>query len=279
MFFRSIRIVLIGFIIFLVILIAGGLVLRKKFIGPVLMYHYVIDTDKAKKDKRILKPQSLEDQLRFLKVNDYNIISVEEYAKLLKANQPIPRNTAVLTFDDGHLDNYTNAYPLLKKYSIPATMYVIVEDISRPGFMTKEQIIEMSKSGLITIGSHALHGEHLPTITDEEELRREIYDSKQRLEVLLGKPVNCFSYPIGGFNKKIREMVIDAGYTCAVTTSPGLDYPNNDPYAIKRVRISESSSNIFVFWFESSGMYKYILEKRKKYELARNKREQVDDYD
>ena len=257
-------------IIFCVILIAGGLYLRAHYIGPVLMYHYVVDTPQAKKDKRIIKPRSLEQQLRFLKENQYNVIGINEYAKLLKENQFIPRNTVVITFDDGHLDNYTYAYSLLKKYNLPAAMYVIVDEISQSGYMTREQLIEMSDSGLVTIGSHGLKGEHLPSM-QEDQYRKEIYDSKKKLEAILQKPVESFSYPIGGFNEHIRRMVIDAGYRCAVATSPGVDYPNNDIFAIKRIRISESSSNLFVFWFETSGLYKYILEKRKAYEIKRKK--------
>lgn len=271
MLYKIVRAAAVFCIVFFVAVIAGGLFLRSKYITPVLMYHYVLDTEKAKKDKRIVSPRALEAQLRFLKENEYRVIPLEEFATLVREKQPIPRNTVVLTFDDGHLDNYTNAYPLLKKYHLPATMFVIVNAISEPDFMTKEQLIEMSGSGLITIGSHALHGEHLPSISDEEALRKEIYDSKRILEALLHKPVRCFSYPVGGLNEKIRAMVIDAGYACAVSTSPGVDYPNDDPFAIKRVRISEGSKNMFVFWFETSGLYKYILEKRKKYEIAHDK--------
>ena len=273
MIYRIVRSAVMCCVLFFVIVIAGGVFLRSKYITPVLMYHYVLDTEAAKKDKRIVSAQALEVQLRFLKENEYNIIPLEEFATLLRGKRPIPRNTVVLTFDDGHLDNYTNAYPLLKKYNLPATMFVIVDAISEPNFMTKEQLVEMSNSGLITIGSHTFHHSHLPTMSDEGALQREIYDSKQILETLLRKPVRCFSYPIGGFNEKIRAMVIDAGYQCAVSTSPGVDYPNDDPFAIKRVRISEGSKNLLVFWFETSGLYKYTLEKRKKYEVEHKKKE------
>jgi len=265
---KIVKTLIVFFIIFLFLLVGFGLFLRLRYIRPVLMYHYVLDTEKAKKDKRIITPNTLEAQLHFLKVNDYNVIPLEEFAQMLKENKGIPRNTVVLTFDDGHLDNYENAYPLLKKYNMPATMFVIVNSLSEPNFVTHEQIKEMSDSGLITIGSHALSGEHLPSITEDAELKEEIYDSKRKLEEILGKRVNFFSYPIGGFNENIREMVIDAGYEAAVATSPGVDYSNSDPFAIKRVRISESSNNLFVFWFESSGLYKSILEMRKKHELS-----------
>ncbi|MBL7196506.1 MAG: polysaccharide deacetylase family protein [Candidatus Omnitrophica bacterium] len=271
--FKIVKVTSMLFILFLLLILGFGLFLRYIYINPVLMYHYIVDTDLAKKDKRIVTPQTFEQQMHFLKVNDYNVISLEEFAKFLKHKKRIPRNTVVLTFDDGYLDNYENAYPILKKYDLKATMFVIVDSLSNPNFMTKEQIKEMSNSGLITIGSHTLGERHLPSIADEDELKKEIYDSKKKLEAILNKPVNCFSYPIGGFNKKIRQMVIDAGYTVAVSTSPGLCYSNDDPFAIKRVRISENSKNLFVFWFESSGLYKGILEIRKDYETRRKNKD------
>ncbi|MFC1754569.1 polysaccharide deacetylase family protein [Thermoproteota archaeon] len=262
---RIVKVLSVVCILALFLAIGLGFFLKSKYVGPVLMYHYVLDSQKAKKDRRIVTPNSLESQLNFLKTNNYNVIPLEEFATLVREKKDIPNNTVVLTFDDGHLDNYTNAYPILKKYGLPATMFIIVEDLSTPGSVTKDQIREMSDSGLITIGSHALHGEHLPSMSDESELKKEIYDSKESLEKILGKPVNCFSYPIGGFTEKIREMVINAGYTAAVATSPGVDYPDDDVFAIKRVRISESSKNLFIFWFASSGLYRYILSARKKF--------------
>jgi peptidoglycan/xylan/chitin deacetylase (PgdA/CDA1 family) len=264
--FRLVKSLSIFIISILVFLFGLGLFFRYIYINPVLMYHYIVDTDLAKKDKRIVTPLTFERQMRFLKVNGYNVISLEEFSGYLKAKKSIPKNTVVITFDDGHLDNYTNAFPILKKYGLKAAMFVIVDSLGSQNFMTKDQIIEISESGLITIGSHTLGERHLPSIDSEEELRKEIFDSKYKLERILNKPVNCFSYPIGGFNEKIRQMVIDAGYLVAVSTSPGLSYPDDDIFAIKRVRISEGAKNLFVFWFESSGLYKGILEIRKNYE-------------
>jgi len=273
MMLRVIKVISILLIVFLSLVLLLGLYLRTKYLNPVSMYHYVVeDSALAKKDKRVVTVKSFDRQMRFLKVNNYNVISLEELVGLIKTNSKIPNKTVVITFDDGHLDNYTNAYPILKKYNLPATMFVIVDYLSSPNFITKEQIKEMSDSGLVIIGSHTLTEKYLPKIKDEAILKKEIFESKRKLELILGKPVNCFSYPIGGFNEKIRQMVIDAGYGVAVATSPGLNYPNDDTFAIKRVRISESSKNLFIFWFEISGTYKHLLELRKNNEQLRYKK-------
>lgn len=270
--FKIVRIIIVCIGVLLFTIVGFGLVLRSHYIHPILMYHYVLDTQEARHDRRIVRPQTLESQLRFLKANRCQVIPLEKLGALLHDKKKISKNTIVITFDDGHLDNYTNAYPLLKKYNMPATMFIIVDAIGKPGFVTKEQLREMDESGLITIASHSLNGEHLPSLRDKQALWKEVYDSKKRLEAIIGKPVNCFSYPIGGFTEEIRGMVIDAGYSAAVATSPGVDYPDDDVFALKRIRISESSKNTFIFWFESSGLYRYILSLRKKYELQKKSR-------
>ena len=227
------------------------------------MYHYVQDSSIVEHDKRYIRPLTFDKQMKFLKDHKYNVIPLEEFANSLKEKKPMPRDTIVITFDDGHIDNYQYAYPILRKYNLPATMFIITGEIGKENFLTLEQIKEMSDSGLITIGSHTVSHKHLPSLQDKERIRKEIILSKQVLEAIIKKRVNCFSYPIGGFNEEIRQMVIGAGYTIAVATSPGLNYPQDDPFAIKRVRISESSSNLFTFWFEASGLYKHLLELRK----------------
>jgi peptidoglycan/xylan/chitin deacetylase (PgdA/CDA1 family) len=152
----------------------------------------------------------------------------------------------------------------LKRYGLAATVFVIVREIGRPDRLSWDEIKEMQDSGLIVFGSHAIGPEPLINIKSEQELRNEIFDSKRILEEALGRPVNIFSYPGGRFNAETRELVIEAGYTLAVTTNPGKRYPNDDIFALKRLRISATSDNLFVFWLESSGYYNFMREHRHK---------------
>ena len=120
----------------------------------------------------------------------------------------------------------------------------------------------MQASGLITFGSHGLGPEPLVNLKSEEELKREIFVSRQALREKLGVEVRVFSYPEGRFNPRIRQLVREAGYSFAVATSPGRNYPADDIFALKRVRVSAKSRNLLLFWLQASGYYIYFKERR-----------------
>ena len=98
----------------------------------------------------------------------------------------------------------------------------------------------------------------------EEELKNELQGSKKILEEKLARKIDIFCYPGGRFNEKIRQAVIDAGYQVAVATNPGKKIPDNDIFALKRIRISKNCDNLFVFWVEISGYYNLMRENRHK---------------
>ena len=132
--------------------------------------------------------------------------------------------------------------------------------ISSCCFASFGELYRLSDNG-IEFGSHTTHHAFLPDLTVEES-RKEIQESKSALEKILNHPVDLFSYPGGGFTEEIRKIVIESDYKGAVATHPGASYPNRDPYALKRIRISRTCDNLFVFWFKISGFYTYFEELR-----------------
>jgi peptidoglycan/xylan/chitin deacetylase (PgdA/CDA1 family) len=138
---------------------------------------------------------------------------------------------------------------------------VIVDKIGRTGWIGWKEAKEMSDSGVITIGSHTMSHAWLPD-TDERSLKRELGDSKKILENRLGRPVDFLSYPLGGYDERVEKAARDAGYLCAITTDPGRLKSNNNIFAIKRVRISRTADNLFVFWIKTCGWYTWIKEHR-----------------
>lgn len=192
-----------------------------------------------------VSPEDFEKQVQFLS-QKYNVISLEELVAYTRGERDeiAPRSVAI-TLDDGFEDNYMFAYPILKKYGVPATIFVIVERIKpndRPpgeaGYLSWDQIVEMSENG-ISIGSHTLTHPWLAEVS-LQEARREIVESKARLEQRLGKPVRLFAYPGGrvcDFNQQIRTIVAESGYTGACVGLNGINGRDTDPYLLRRTKI------------------------------------------
>lgn len=237
-----------------------GLPVSKHYVVPILMYHK-IDREESLKNKLAVSPETFQRQMAFLSRNKYNVISLQKLAGLLKNKEKISHNTVVITFDDGYENNYLRAYPILKKYNLPATIFIIADFIGTPGYMNEAQLKELSGSGLIAIGSHTMKHSVLTKIGGDM-LESEVSGSKAFLEEKVGGNVDLFCYPLGAFNEGVRKKVVSAGYISAVATNPGKNYPNDDIYALKRMRISENTANMFVFWIETSGYYTFIKEHR-----------------
>lgn len=234
---------------------------RQRYVAPIIMYHYVhYGADPS--DKLVVAPETFQRQMRFLKERRYNVIPLEKLAVLIREKKKIPARTIAITIDDGHKDNYYYIFPVLKKYNLPATMFLIVNEIGRSqnDRLSWREIKEMQDSGLISFGSHTLGAEPLVNIRSEEEVRRQIFESKKILEEKLGKEVKIFSYPEGFFNAKIKKMVIQAGYLAAVSTSPGISFSSYDIFALKRLRISQNAGNLFIFYIQTSGYYGPVRE-------------------
>lgn len=238
----------------------GTFFLKSKYVAPILMYHSI--DERCRQTKLSVCPRSFERQMAFLHEHSYNVVALKALVDMIKNNTPLPPKTVAITFDDGYENNYVCAFPALKKYKIPATIFVIINNIGKEGYLSRNQIKEMVESGLVSIGSHTLSHAYLPSVSDREGLHKEIFQSKKIIERMTNQKDIFFSYPVGGFNDRIRMLVKQAGYAGACATNPGRLYTNNDIYALKRVRISRTSDNMVVFWIESSGYYTFIKEIR-----------------
>jgi len=253
--------------VFLFVLLAFGFALagflRQQYVAPIIMYHSV-SPEASIKTMLAVKPETFERQMAFLKKHKYAVLPLGELAGMIKEKKKLPPRAVAITFDDGYKNNFTYAFPVLKKYGLAATVFIITDEVGRSDRLSWEEIKEMQDSGLIYFGSHCLGPEPLVNIDSEKEIKRQIAASRQILEERLGKKVTLFSYPEGLFNDKIRKMVINAGYEGAVATNPGKDYPDDDVFALKRLRISERAASMFVFAVETSGYYTFMKESKRK---------------
>jgi len=245
-------------------LIAGGkALLNAAYVPVIVMYHSVGEEGKTLKGyggKLNVKGETFAKQMKFLHEKSYRVIPLEDFIEMVKKGERIQRKTVAITFDDGLRNNFLHAYPVLKKYGFPATIFVATDLVGKKDFLTWDEIKIMQKNG-ISMGSHTLSHAWLPDL-DKENLQMELTGSRKILEEKTGQKVKTLSYPLGAFNRDVKKAAREAGYIGAVATNPGKKYPNNDPYALKRIRISMSSDNLAVFWVETSGYYTFIKEMR-----------------
>jgi len=216
---------------------------------PILGYHRVgnVRSDHVP----TVSAEAFERQLKFL--THYRVVSLEEVVGYVDRGQPVPRRSVVITFDDGYAETHTIAWPLLKRFGLPATVFITPAEVGAPGFVTWEQVVEMSEDG-ITIGSHTMHHSYLPMVS-EDRLHEELVESKQVIEQHLNQPVRFISYPVGGFTLRAQAIVKEAGYRAACTTNRTFSREVIDRFALRRIKVTERDGNGLLFWFKVSGYY------------------------
>jgi peptidoglycan/xylan/chitin deacetylase (PgdA/CDA1 family) len=225
-----------------------------KFI-PILAYHSL---DPARfPNKLAIRPELFEKQMLFLKQKRFQTVRLETCAKGGWREGFFERKVA-LTFDDGYSDNFHFAFPVLRELGFSAAFFVTPGQIGQEGFMTWDMLREMAKTPGIEIGSHALEHKPLSDIP-EKEAWTSLVASKKILEEKLGREIKSISYPSGSFNDKIVEMARGAGYAYGCAASHVHDRKFvGDPYLLRRIKISSSSSTDLAFSLRLSGFYHFF---------------------
>lgn len=233
----------------------------------ILAYHSIND---KRNDGLAISVEEFERQIQWLRQKRFRSITLAEY---LKGNFRKGERIVVLTFDDGYLDNYTNAYPLLRKYDFTATIFVVSDyvgtdqifsdDIQAKKHGTKyplmqwEHLGEMLDTG-IEIGSHTCTHAKLPDISDEQA-KEEIGRSRADIELRLGIHVNSFCYPQGYLNEKTITYVHKSGYKGAVVTPPRGGIPLT-PYTLRRVGVYQNMTPL-LFRIKTHPLFRRYYEK------------------
>lgn len=180
----------------------------------------------------------------------FNVISLDQYQKRLQQKKSFPPDTVIITFDDGFKNFYERAYPVLKKYRLPATCFVITSKVESNSayFMYWDELRKLLSDELITIGSHTVSHKSLPSL-NESELQKEVGESKKILENNLGIPVNFFSYPWGtlrDFNENCTKVISSFQYKLACTSVNGVNWNHKNPYKLRRTKL-EWGDDLSVF--------------------------------
>lgn len=230
----------------------------------VLCYHRLEEKPRPN-DALAMTPQEFEKEMQQVKDAGFNVIPMQDFLAWRRGDKDIPAKSCVITIDDGYVSGYDTAWPILKKFGFPFTMFVYVNYIGSGGkSISWDQLAEMRDAG-VDIQSHTYYHSNLrvpgtgvdkPTHDKVQNdikalgmdgyLRKEIADSKQILEKQLGIRVNCIAYPYGVYSQKVRDFVKEAGYEAGFTvygqrigyTTPAFDI-------IGRYALEQSNPKIF----------------------------------
>ncbi len=225
---------------------------------PIIMYHGLCESE-SRQNEYMIEPDYFEQDLKFLSENGYNTIFLSELVSHYKNGTPLPENPVIITFDDGYLNNYTYAYPLLKKYNAKAVISPIglsADDAENEEYRsplwsqcTWEQLKEMHDSGLVEIQNHTynLHklsggarGAAAKNGEDYEEYKKrltnDLIEENNRIKEKIGTKPCAFVYPFGAKSKDTEKIVRSLGFEAILDCENKMNYisGNADLFALHR---------------------------------------------
>ena len=194
------------------------------------MFHHVSENPDIKKSECLLETSKFQEIINLR--NHYVTLDVV-------VEKPSYKSTSI-TFDDGLLDLYTVAYPFLKRKGVPFTAFIVTDYLDKQGYITKEQLKEMSKDPLVTIGSHGVTHKPLPSLSVNEK-KNEIVHSKSIIEDIIGKEVCYYAYSHGQYDKDVLKYV--RVYKAAFSTieRPLNQFTGKNKYTIPRYNIDSKT--------------------------------------
>ena len=208
---------------------------------PILMYHYISTSPSATDKIRIglsVTPEMFEAQVKLLADNGFTTISLFDLYSQLATGQALPANPIVLTFDDGYIDNYQNAFPILKKHGQTGTFFVLTgpADVKDPAYLSWDMITEMSRAGM----DLQLHAKDHVDLRQRryEDLIWQIIGGRQSIEGHTGRPVVFIAYPSGKYDDAVLKFLAGNNFWGAVTTESGRTHSLTDALTWTRIRIA-----------------------------------------
>jgi peptidoglycan/xylan/chitin deacetylase (PgdA/CDA1 family) len=203
---------------------------------------------------------NFEEQMQYLKDNGYTVVPMKSLLAWLDNREKLPEKSVVLTVDDGYSSVYTKAYPVLKKFKYPFTLYLYPGFYPHAGSSLKpDQVKIMHDEGLADFGCHSYTHPILTKWEARNEaqyiafLKKELIDSKGELEKKLGFGVDTLAYPFGTYSANTRPFVVKAGYKACFSVVASYCVKDDDRYTLKRTMI---------FFKTSMKHFREVLEKK-----------------
>lgn len=207
---------------------------------PILMYHDVSDETWGI-ENLFVKPKEFEKQLQYLRDNGFQTITFEDLDHISDFSKPV-----MITFDDGYIGNYLYAFPLLKKYNMKATIFIISDAVWSKKYININHIKEMSDSGLISIQSHTKTHYFMGKAKVGEKLKEELTIPKIRIKEYTGQDCIAVAYPNGEWNENILPE-IRKEYRYGLLKNGGTFVCGNDLAKMPRMAVNRNTTlNTFI---------------------------------
>lgn len=206
---------------------------------PVLLYHQIGDAG----GHLSVTPRGFDTDLSLLEEEGFQSISLAQFQAALRGGPvTLPQRPILLTFDDGYLDNYLNAFPILRKHNMSAIFYVITGLINEYDRLAVGHIREMAAAGM-SFGSHTVSHRSLGDL-EPHEIEIELLQSKKVMEEVLRQKIDTIAYPKGSFNPLTIQSAEKINYWGGFSIHPGVCTPDINPYALRRIPVFSFDSNV-----------------------------------
>ena len=231
---------------------------------PILTYHSIDHSGSVLS----VTPEKFLSHMTFLANSGYQIVSLHEVASCLQYQKPFPAKTAALTFDDGFKNFHQEAFPVLKKFGFPATVFLVVgwcgKENSWPGqlktipsfdLLDWKDIKEMAGQG-VEFGSHTMNHPNLSQISSVEA-EHEIAQSQKTIQAAIGQDVQFFAYPYGVHTPEVKTMV-KKRFAGACSVQMDFVTSESDRYALPRIDMFYFSQNSFFEYLNTPAFPLYV---------------------
>ena len=240
------------------------------------MYHEIVQGEPQ--EIHAVTAAAFKEQMKWLRDNDYRVIKLVDQINADTSLPSTSSRTVALTFDDGYLDNYSNAWPILDEFGFTATIFLVSNYVgetstwregafSHAPLLGWDQAREMSAAG-ITFGSHSATHPDLSTLARDDE-KKELLRSKEQIEEHIGEPVDTFSYPFSRYNPATMSLVKETDFKAACTYQPFyVGSAGRDPFELQRIGIlandtlEDFSAKVRGSFFRQMYWYRRLLSQR-----------------
>ncbi len=203
----------------------------------IVLYHRVVAAHKPVRDPFAVTASAFDEQVAWL-ASHFDVMTVHDLVARIERRDAT--GLAAITFDDGYDCTIERALPVLKRYGVPATVFLDTARLNSGGSALRDADVRTLAESGIEIGSHTVTHPNLVEV-DDVALTRELRLSRERLTALTGQPIDGFAHPFGRYDARVSQAVKDAGYAYACTCRQHrTNEPADDPYQLTRVEINDS---------------------------------------